>query len=142
MTATPPQAVAVADDDDDDPPIRKRTSTPPAPSDPVEPALAPGQRGVIVRDETGKVVAAMPYGPTLEDRRAEVQRALEPLMKDAVADYEKAAARRATDVALAAVETRSVAEAIKTALDMYAADVDRAGADQRPASSTRGALRN
>lgn len=78
-------------------------------------------------DPSSKLVASVPsLDARFGERQAQVQRALEPLVSDAVTDCEKAAAKRALDMARAMVETQDVDEAVKRALDMYAADVDRA----------------
>jgi len=115
---TDPPAAVVADDDEDDPPPRRHK--------PKKPDCAIGKEDCALTDPSGNVVMTIPRAPTVEEKREEVQRALEPLVRNAVADYEKAAAKRALDVALAAVEKRPAKAAIQSAFAMYQADVDRA----------------
>ena len=100
----------------------------PAPKPEPEPAAEPRKIvGWIIRDKDGKEVARVPtWEAGLPQRREQIQRALEPLVRDAVEPYEKVAAKRAFDMALAAAETKSAKDAVQAALDMYQADVDRA----------------
>ncbi len=100
----------------------------PAPTTEARPATDSRQIvGWIIRDADGKEVARIPtWEGGLPERREKIQRALEPLVRNAVEPYEKVAAKRAFDMALAAAETKSARDAIQAALDMYQADVDRA----------------
>lgn len=67
-----------------------------------------------------------PRSELVRQQREQVQRALAPLAQNAVTDYEKAAAKRATDIAMVSVESLPVAQVLKTAFEMYRDDVDRA----------------
>jgi len=100
----------------------------PAPA--AQPPPVPDSRkivGWIIRDKDGKEVARIPtWEAGLPQRREQIARALEPLVRNAVEPYEKVAAKRALDMALAAAETKSGRDAIQAALDMYQADVERA----------------
>lgn len=87
--------------------------------------LPEGTEGYCMHDKEGHSLGNITV-PTLETKRAEVSRALAPLARDAVTPAEKAAARRAIDVALTAVERESAEAAIRLGFEMYRADLDRA----------------
>ncbi len=88
----------------------------------------------LVDTKTGEVITELPSQVEMEEderhrvahAQERVRQALEPLNRNAVTDYERIAAKRATEVALASVESRSVEQVLKTAFEMYQADVDRA----------------
>lgn len=117
----PPRAgTATASDDDEEPPADRPAAAPPA-RDPDCPTDE-----WCVKDPDGKMVSH--FRPeSLDEKRGKVQRALEPLARNAVTDREKAAAKRAIELASAMVETVSVQDAIKAGLARYDADVTPQG---------------